>query len=206
MSLEIAGLKFYIELDEHGKPVTTLPAGVLRIYRDATLYDDTVQVISAIVLTVPAGPKTRLEGNAKLRRLFSHGSETYALHLGEPRLRGWVSLDRAKENVTWRVLQPTSVRGIPSSVADRIASRINDTNRRLQSLYELFSRESGIPRESPRWQIRKNDDGILCILAGDSVFHQQSTRLLAREFGGFLIGTNLHVTIHPGRIEINERR
>lgn len=207
MSLEIAGVRFYLELDEKNKPLTTLPAGFLRIYRDVAVHRDTVRVLAANVfhLTIPAGPRIRLGDDARLKRLFSSGQETYVLLLGKKRIRGWVRLDPAKENVTWMVLRSAPTRGVPSSVADRIATRLNSINRRLEELYQLFGRESGTPRNAPQWQLRMNGEGLLCILSGDSTAHVHSANLLAREFEGFLIGTTLGVTVRPGRIEIGQR-
>lgn len=208
MSLEVGGVRFYLELDEKKRPLTTHPASFLKIYRDVTVLHDTVRILSDNVLTlrVPAGKQVRLGADATLMRLFSSGPETFVLHIGKERIRGWVRLDPAKEKSAWALLRSVSVREVPSSVADRIASRLNGVNRRLQDLYLLFGKETGTSHVAPQWQLRMNGKGLLCVLSGDSAAHVQSTRLLARELGGFLIGTTLDITVRPGRIEIGQRR
>ena len=208
MSVEIGGVRYYLQINDKGTPAPAY--GFLKILRNVVPLDDTVRILKGGVvhLMTPGGSGVRLDQNSTIRRYFIDRDNTFVLHVSPNRRFGWVKLDPFQENKSWSIIKRTAQKGIPSVVADRIVSRLNNVNRRLQILYGYFSNETGRPRSAPQWQITMNLEGLVCILEGDSLTHDhwQSTQLLAREFEGYLLGTTMSVAVQPKRIAIEPRQ
>lgn len=209
MKVEVEGMLFYIQVDEKGRPVSAGGEGLFQEYANVIPLDGIVRVHTTgrLTFTSAKGKRSILERDALLKRYFSYGGSMFVRRVDKDSSFGWVKLDSGAENSTWSILMPPAERGIPSSVTERVGIRLHEVNRYLRVLFEQFSKQSGRAHETPEWKAGRERTALVCILTRDSSSHAfwESTRLLANDIEGFLIGTDLTMTVSPRRIEIRPR-
>ena len=85
--------------------------------------------------------------------------------------------------------------------------QIAEVNRVLALLYNFFNHETRQNRQPPQWGVDASSNAILCTLQGepDGEAFGQSTFYLVNKIENTVLGSDLHVTHAPGRIEIRNR-
>jgi hypothetical protein len=202
IKVEINGNMFSLLKDSDGALVGKPALGFNRMYGNATLHLDTIQVLSNRKLSLRSISDSKsqsLSVGERLVRLFSRTKTTYVQRLSSSSPSyGWVSFPEGGENKTWRVVRPTVATAavIPDRILQKVQSRIRHVNQTLTRLFTFFNERTQEQKSAPQWDIQKSESSIVCVLQFDS------TRYLSKDLENLLLGTHFKIFSTPGRIEI----
>jgi hypothetical protein len=204
MSVEIAGVPFYLILDDSGDLAGRAQAGYVRLVRAAEPSADTVEVLAALQFGSPDRTRDRqVNPGDRLILLFRTGGETYARLIGGG--FGWLPANGS----SWR-----TVRNAPGVVPagrhrelEIIRTSLNSANAVFVSLSRAFGPGMSEKGGAPRWEVEVGNDAIVCLLtgvgrAGEEAGYAESTEMLAREIQTLLLGRGMGVSSRPGVITI----
>ncbi len=204
MSVEIAGVPFYLILDEGGDLAGKAQAGYVRLVRGAEPSVDTVEVLTALRFVSPDRARDRqVNPGDRLALLFRTGGETYARLMGGG--FGWLPANGS----AWR-----TVRNAPGAVPagrhrelEIIRSSLNSANAVFASLYASLGLGGSENGGVPRWEVEVGNEAVVCLLtgvgrAGNEAGFAESTEMLARELQTLLLGRGMGVSSRPGVITI----
>ena len=210
MKIEIYGTLYYLLKDREKRLVGFGNAGMVRIFRETTVFQDTVEIAGEgpAFLTLPDGNETfRLAKGDLLQRFFSHGSRTYVACLGPHPVFGWLSNETAPRLRTWQT--PVSPGVYDSTLATRARGRIEDrlkeTNYILTRMYNLLNARTHQQRPAPHWRLKPDESGMVCVLEnrGSNSTFPSSTASLALEIERVLLGMPFRVQHTPGQITVS---
>ena len=204
MSVEIAGVQFYLILDEGGDLAGKTQAGYVRLVRGAEISADTVELLATLRFASPDRTRDRqVKPGDRLALQFRAGGETYARLMGGG--FGWLPAGGS----AWR-----TVRNAPGVVPagrhrelEIIRSSINSANAVFLSLYASLGPGASGKSGAPRWEFEAGNDAVVCLLtglgrAGGEAGFAESTEMLARELQTLLLGRGMGVSSRPGVITI----
>jgi len=210
VKVEINGNIFSLLRDRNGALVGKSALGFNRMYSNATLHLDTIQVLSNRKLSLRSISDSKsqsLSAGERLVRCFSRNNTTYVQRLSSSSPSyGWVSFPEGGENKTWRVVKSTVATAtvIPDRILQKVQSKISHVNQTLTRLFTFFSERTQEQKSAPQWDIQTSESFIICVLQFDSpeMDFSKSTRYLSKDLENLLLGTHLKVFNTPGRIEI----
>jgi len=211
MQVEVQGEMFFLQKDSDGKLSRSGSPGFEKIFRNATILLDTVEVITnrSVHLSPPSSPSRLLFAGETLVRIFRHEDAVYCKTAGIPPAYGWVDFNTAREGRDWRVRTQVSLKSLPVSdaIIQQVRSRIDRVNDLLAQLFTHFNDETHQQKRAPRWVVETSGNAISCTLEGASQAEdfRQSSAYLAMDIENLVLGTNLDVTNAPGSINIRQK-
>jgi hypothetical protein len=211
MQVEIQGEMFFLQKDNDGKLSRSGSLGLEKIFRNAAILLDTVEVLTnrSVYLSPPGSPSRPLFAGETLVRIFRHADAVYCMTTGISPAYGWVDFRTARERGDWRVRTPVSSKSLPVSdaIIQQVRSRIDRVNHLLAQLFDHFNNETHQQKQSPRWVVETSGNAISCTLEGASQAEdfRQSSAYLAMDIESLVLGTNLDVTNAPGSIKMRQK-
>ncbi len=200
---ELAGRPVFI-LKEDGVMVGAGTAGRIQRLRDVRALHDTIEIVSSRL--VVQNPQQQSQRNGKpgevFVRVFRDGGKTYVRALGGS--YGWLNLDAATEGQDWVVVKEIKAsRGEQLRTAlPRIQLRVQETNNKLELLFQHMLRQGRSSHEAPQWRVRETAVGIECVMDRTPQDFPETSQALAKNIETLLFGTSLRVSVSPGKIEI----
>jgi len=209
MRIESAGETFFLLTDEAGRILRAGEAGTLRWHRGVVLLGDTLEVLRAGALRM-SDPLRRssmlLEAGARIRSEFRSGAETYVRLIDGVSRFGWVRLEPRDQGRLWRTPLPKAGPAhVPLRSAEaRVSEILEQTNRLLDSLFTFMNLRLRTSREAPRWELRREEGELTCVLRGlsDPAAMTESTAVLAKRIELAVSGSGVAVSHTAGTIRI----
>jgi hypothetical protein len=208
MKVEIEGEVFFLLKDKDGRLDRSGPPVFERIFRNATVLHDTVQILtnrSVRFSPIGSSPRSLAKGE-KAVRFFRHEAAIYCKNVNFPFAYGFIDTRGPVEGKDWSVVRNINAgRGaITPAVVQGIRAKMEEANRLLAKLFEHFNTEAHEERPVPRWSVAASVEAVTCTLLGArrTEDFQRSTIYLVKEVENIVMGTGLRVSYAPGRIDI----
>ncbi len=203
-TVEIARERFYLLRDADGGFSRKGDPGEIAIFRNVTLFGDTIVVLRGRALKLQqAGTNggIPLQAGARVLRVFERGPGMY---VRSPSGRfGWITSPRSAGE--WReAVSPSPAAQSPAELEQRVQPVVDAANRSLRRIYAAVAGGSGTARTPPSFRLAGSRGEVLCVLdpasrAGSFI---GSMRALLPEFERVLGGTGLHAEMSGDAIRI----
>jgi len=209
MQVEVNGQQVFLLTEEDGRLRRNGSLGFEKIFRDAALLSDTIQILRGNpAFTPPTGtPKKNLRVGEKLVRCFRTPEGTYC-GLSDGSQYGWVNFAALKEGRDWKILRASvSADSISRGIAEKIHSRIGEINRTWSDLFGYFNEQTNQSRPTPSWSVKSTRSSITCVLSGSNPDEfRRSTLYLLKDLENIVLGSGLTVSHLGDRITIQVRQ
>jgi len=209
MRIETGGETFFLLTDDAGGILRAAEAGILQWHRGVVMLGDTIEVLRSGALRM-SDPLRRssapLAAGSRIRREFRSGSETYIRLIDGAGHFGWARLEGRDQGRLWRTpsVQPGPAGSPLPSAEARVGELLEQTNQLLDSLFAFMNTRVRTPREAPRWELRRAEGELTCVLRGlsDPAAMTESTAVLARRIELAVSGSGFAVSHTAGTIRI----
>lgn len=209
MHLSYHSASFYLMLDDKGNPAALPSSALPSTYRNCTPLFDTVLITAPAVKMYPrypsSGNSTIIKKGERAIRVFSFRGSTYLLRSLQPRY-GWSRLNDGSFR-----RPPTNDRSKKSDYTHlhkRIMIRLENANRRYDTLFHYFNSITRQQKSVPFWDYSENDGNHSYRLNGsrETVAQlEKSTRYIVDDIEAILLGKPFSATCKEGVITIGSR-
>jgi hypothetical protein len=199
---------YYIQRDHGGGFSKRGAGGSVTLYRDASLFGDTIALLKGAPVRMrnPSGTgEIVLTPGTRARRIFASGGRTFIRTLSGNRPSGWIALPGGSPGGAWTLVRESpATRMSAESVMERLAPLVAEANRALAVIYARLAAETNTRATAPAFRLRSQGDLVRCALEPQSLssHYEGSLRELVPAVERGLGGTGLHPILTGGAIEI----